>query len=234
MQKFIVLSSIKIVLCYIFSYYVLLCLFRVNGLPLLAPCSVNAGHVLKDQSRIENCRRIVEEVHNRMTRMTGRGEAPPVPMPVTETQAQQKTASMRSEVDDRRQHSQQAGPGPSSIHLKLSSATALSAAAQHVARSSAMMNTTMRCLCGNPAGQKPGPALKCQGETCGIWQHQLCLYQQPDAADKRLLEEFYCESCRSARADPFWDVVTHDIVPMATLKKTQKQVLVRMPAEVQH
>ncbi|GAX74030.1 hypothetical protein CEUSTIGMA_g1480.t1 [Chlamydomonas eustigma] len=187
---------------------------------------VSAGHVLKDQGRIDQCKRIVEDVYNKMTGMTGKLDGAPPKPSTTETQVQHQSSSIRSELNDRRQHSE-AGPGPSSIHLKLQASTAaVAVAAQVVARSAARINTTIRCLCGSALGSRPGPTLKCQGETCGIWQHQLCIYQQPEAVDKKLLQDFYCESCRSSRADPFWDVVSHEVVPMATLKKTQKQVLV--------
>lgn len=43
---------------------------------------------------------------------------------------------------------------------------------------------------------------------------------------KLIHERFYCEVCRSARADPFWEVVGNEIMPMALIRRTGKQVLV--------
>lgn len=48
-----------------------------------------------------------------------------------------------------------------------------------------------------------------QGEACGVWQHCRCLGIDPDATP----EHYFCQRCRIALADPFWQA---DSVPLFT------------------
>lgn len=112
----------------------------------------------------------------------------------------------------------------------------LNAAALNAARAAAKINTSMRCLCGatgpRPLAGGQGAVVQCQGEACGVWQHTTCALHVPvvppaGGAGKLLHPVFLCEVCRSARADPFWEVIANDILPLSLIRKTGKQVLVR-------
>jgi|LauGreSBDMM110SN_4_FD.fasta_scaffold104581_2 hypothetical protein len=123
-------------------------------------------------------------------------------------------------------------------HLAALSSTAaqLSTAAMSASRAAARQNASLRCLCGasGPCPAPPSPVVQCLGEACGVWQHCACVGHTngpaagPSAPARAPPERFFCEVCRSARADPFWDVVSNDILPMALVRKTGKQVLVRI------
>lgn len=59
--------------------------------------------------------------------------------------------------------------------------------------------------------------LQCQG--CHIWQHKACVLpsEQPQQPRPR---EFYCERCRLARADPFWETLDTPVCADMLLRPT--------------
>ena len=115
----------------------------------------------------------------------------------------------------------------------------LNTAALSASRIAARQNTSIRCLCGASGPRPATPAnasltVQCLGETCGVWQHCVCACHVavpaagPNIPARTPPEQFFCELCRSAKTDPFWEVIAHDILPMALIRKTGKQVLVRI------
>ena len=54
--------------------------------------------------------------------------------------------------------------------------------------------------------------LHMQGGGCGVWQHCLCagITGEPP-------EHFFCELCRAAWADPFWEVKNPRVMPVSRL-----------------
>ena len=56
--------------------------------------------------------------------------------------------------------------------------------------------------------------LSLQGEACGVWQHCRCVGLDPDATP----EHYFCQRCRIALADPFWQA---DSIPLFTPAKLE-------------
>ena len=53
-----------------------------------------------------------------------------------------------------------------------------------------------------------------QGQACGVWQHCRCVGIDPDATP----EHYFCQRCRIALADPFWQA---DSIPLFTPAKLE-------------
>lgn len=238
----------------------------LSAVPVLVCCNlsfsfssrINSGHTPRDQERIENARRVVNEVYTNK-KQGGRSISARTQI----SQMQQEQGSLRQVAsstdhssDAERRQAGSVGPGPSSQALQAAmqlvgvarhtmstsqdpTAARLSAVALNASRNASRMNTSVRCLCG-ASGQRPIPStsspamIQCLGETCGVWQHCVCACHVQIAAagsnappPRNLPENFFCDVCRSARTDPFWEVISNDILPIAPLRKTGKQVLVR-------
>lgn len=84
-----------------------------------------------------------------------------------------------------------------------------------------LLNTRVRCVCSDHNPREP--MLQCEGAFCGVWQHAGCVKQQllhsqlqplPVGSDKwPKRRQFFCERCRVARADPFWEVYDALVMP---------------------
>ena len=55
-----------------------------------------------------------------------------------------------------------------------------------------------------------------QGNGCGVFQHRECVGIRQDEQP----ESFFCEQCRMAAADPFWEIVNSKILHPAKLVPT--------------
>lgn len=53
-----------------------------------------------------------------------------------------------------------------------------------------------------------------QDDSCGIWQHCACIGVDAMA----MPDHYYCQNCRIALADPFWQVTDHRLLPAAVLR----------------
>ena len=53
-----------------------------------------------------------------------------------------------------------------------------------------------------------------QADSCGIWQHCSCVGIDPNA----MPDQFFCQSCRIALADPFWQAESIQLIPPAMLR----------------
>ena len=51
-----------------------------------------------------------------------------------------------------------------------------------------------------------------QAEACGVWQHCSCVGITGEAP-----EHFYCDLCRAAWADPFWEILNSKMMPVSRL-----------------
>lgn len=93
------------------------------------------------------------------------------------------------------------------------------------ASSSLLRTTTIRCVCGD--GRDQGDMVQCEG--CGCWQHAGCVgLPAGPPGQVRKVESFHCERCRAERVDPFWEVVTADLLtPPAKLKPNGRYASVR-------
>lgn len=79
-------------------------------------------------------------------------------------------------------------------------------------------NSQIRCVCGD-ARERPGSRMiQCDGECCGVWQHLECV-KVPLGQEGEL---YFCELCRCARADPFWEPVEMQIMQPGVLQPTGK------------
>ena len=75
--------------------------------------------------------------------------------------------------------------------------------------------------------------LQCEGAFCGVWQHATCVRQhmrsmpvtslQPNSISR---QQFFCERCRIARADPFWEIFDATVMPPAVADKLVKNGVV--------
>eukprot|EP00878_Enallax_costatus_P018799 GHUV01019812.1.p1 GENE.GHUV01019812.1~~GHUV01019812.1.p1 ORF type:complete len:284 (+),score=91.66 GHUV01019812.1:554-1405(+) len=88
----------------------------------------------------------------------------------------------------------------------------------------ALSNTKVRCICSEFV--EKGQMLQCEGAFCGVWQHATCVRQhmrnmpvtllQPSSVSR---QQFFCERCRIARADPFWEIFDATVMPPAVADK---------------
>jgi len=53
-----------------------------------------------------------------------------------------------------------------------------------------------------------------QADACGIWQHCSCVGIDANA----MPEHYFCQSCRIAMADPFWQAESIQLIPPAMLR----------------
>lgn len=105
------------------------------------------------------------------------------------------------------------------------------------------LNTRVRCICAYTRQQEP--LLQCEGAFCGVWQHALCVQQrlnttslakvpmdvQPIVMGLKQRHQFFCERCRVARADPFWELFDPTILPSAVPRRTELQKTVQTPTQ---
>ncbi|KAG2484222.1 hypothetical protein HYH03_016957 [Edaphochlamys debaryana] len=84
-------------------------------------------------------------------------------------------------------------------------------------------NGTVRCTCGGGAADVGGPMLQCRAPGCGVWQHAQCAGV---GAGRPAAGEFFCETCRTQRADPFWEIDDAGISTVMRLSSTGKQAAV--------
>ncbi|KAL3142516.1 hypothetical protein ABBQ38_002838 [Trebouxia sp. C0009 RCD-2024] len=71
-------------------------------------------------------------------------------------------------------------------------------------------NNQTSCICGRT--DVGGITIQCEGEACGVWQHCQCVGIDPNATP----EHYFCQRCRIALADPFWQA---DSIPLFTPAK---------------
>lgn len=57
-------------------------------------------------------------------------------------------------------------------------------------------------------------ACQLQADSCGIWQHCSCVGIDPNA----MPDHYFCQSCRIALADPFWQAESIQLIPPAVLR----------------
>ena len=89
--------------------------------------------------------------------------------------------------------------------------------------------TQIRCLCGWP-GER-GAMVQCEAPQCHVWQHAACVAAAappPPAAPRGRAPPprppHFCERCRVARADPFWEVFDASIFEAARVNPTGRTV----------
>lgn len=97
-------------------------------------------------------------------------------------------------------------------------------------------NTKVRCVCAQHTAKEP--MLQCEGAFCGVWQHASCVKQQllhsqlapllPGCDKWPRRRQFFCERCRVARADPFWEVYDALVMPPQLGKMTPGRLLVSL------
>lgn len=97
-------------------------------------------------------------------------------------------------------------------------------------------NTKVRCVCAQHTAKEP--MLQCEGAFCGVWQHASCVKQQllhsqlnpllPGCDQWPRRRQFFCERCRIARADPFWEVYDALVMPPQLGKMTPGRLLVSL------
>ena len=69
-----------------------------------------------------------------------------------------------------------------------------------------------------------------QDESCGIWQHCTCVGVDALA----MPDHYYCQNCRIALADPFWQVTDYRLIPAAMLRPVPgRPVVVRSTGKEQ-
>lgn len=73
--------------------------------------------------------------------------------------------------------------------------------------------------------------VQCQGNGCGFWQHSQCAgmpkaLPATPAGTPPPRTDFFCEVCRSAMSNPFWEVLSTDMLPPVVPIKTTKTMLV--------
>jgi hypothetical protein len=86
-------------------------------------------------------------------------------------------------------------------------------------------NTAIRCLCGS--GAERGAMVQCDAPQCHVWQHADCVAATAAAAAaaaKGGRPQHYCERCRVARADPFWEVFDANIFQAMRVTSTGRMV----------
>nr|QBB20015.1 E3 SUMO protein ligase SIZ1-like proteon [Ettlia sp. YC001] len=97
----------------------------------------------------------------------------------------------------------------------------------------ALSNTKVRCICSEHVER--GQMLQCEGAFCGVWQHAACVRQHmrntqpppgPPGTTSASRQQFYCERCRVARADPFWEIFDPTVMPPAVANKFVKHATV--------
>jgi hypothetical protein len=87
-------------------------------------------------------------------------------------------------------------------------------------------NTAIRCICG--AAVERGSMVQCDAPQCHVWQHADCVAAAAAAAaaagpgPKR----HFCERCRVARADPFWEVFDANVFQTMRVAATGRSVQV--------
>ncbi|KAJ4786238.1 hypothetical protein LUZ62_037484 [Rhynchospora pubera] len=72
----------------------------------------------------------------------------------------------------------------------------------------------VRCLCGNT--YETDSMIKCEDVKCQVWQHLSCVIipDKPiEGVRPEIPQNFYCESCRLSRADPFWVTASQPLLP---------------------
>jgi hypothetical protein len=69
--------------------------------------------------------------------------------------------------------------------------------------------TAIRCLCG--AAVERGAMVQCDAPQCGVWQHSDCAAAAAAAPGGGGGKGHYCDRCRVARADPFWEIFDANI-----------------------
>ncbi|KAL8171180.1 hypothetical protein V2J09_022984 [Rumex salicifolius] len=75
----------------------------------------------------------------------------------------------------------------------------------------------VRCVCGH-SGVLDSPIQVCADLNCNIWQHTGCALSSEQDIEKQLCEtQFFCQTCRVKRADPFWETVDHLLYPVKLL-----------------
>lgn len=73
-------------------------------------------------------------------------------------------------------------------------------------------NTQISCICANNTDR--GTMVQCEADACGIWQHCSCVGIEANA----MPEHYFCQSCRIAMADPFWQAESIQLIPPAMLR----------------
>ena len=83
--------------------------------------------------------------------------------------------------------------------------------------SAGVLNTRIRCVCKN-VDQRPN-MVQCEAPTCGVWMHGDCM-QRPPSKPGQPQPVFYCDQCRAARADPFWELFDMTVLVPVVLVHT--------------
>lgn len=73
-------------------------------------------------------------------------------------------------------------------------------------------NTQISCICANNTDR--GTMVQCEADACGIWQHCSCVGIDANA----MPEHYFCQNCRIAMADPFWQAESIQLIPPAMLR----------------
>ncbi|DBA91014.1 TPA: hypothetical protein ACH3X2_004216 [Trebouxia sp. C0005] len=73
-------------------------------------------------------------------------------------------------------------------------------------------NTQISCICANNTDR--GTMVQCEADACGIWQHCSCVGIDANA----MPEHYFCQSCRIAMADPFWQAESIQLIPPGMLR----------------
>ncbi|GBF92967.1 hypothetical protein Rsub_05803 [Raphidocelis subcapitata] len=82
--------------------------------------------------------------------------------------------------------------------------------------------TSIRCLCGS--GVERGAMVQCDAPQCHVWQHSDCVAAPPAPAGLGPAPPHFCERCRVARADPFWEVYDATIFAALRVQPTGRSV----------
>lgn len=84
-------------------------------------------------------------------------------------------------------------------------------------------NTAIRCLCGRSS--ETGSMVQCEAPQCHVWQHAECVAApRVDAGAHGARKQHYCERCRIARADPFWEVFDANLFSPMRVNVTGRNV----------
>ncbi|KAF5836946.1 hypothetical protein DUNSADRAFT_5223 [Dunaliella salina] len=113
------------------------------------------------------------------------------------------------------------GAGPSSSSRSCTpQAQAGTSAGMHAAAAVVAPGGVVRCICEQPAA-RIGELLTCSN--CHVYQHARCVTKPETRASA---PPHMCERCRAERIDPYWEVVTSDIMPAFKLMPTGRNTYV--------
>eukprot|EP00200_Dunaliella_tertiolecta_P017767 CAMPEP_0202412716 /NCGR_PEP_ID=MMETSP1128-20130828/26710_1 /ASSEMBLY_ACC=CAM_ASM_000463 /TAXON_ID=3047 /ORGANISM="Dunaliella tertiolecta, Strain CCMP1320" /LENGTH=621 /DNA_ID=CAMNT_0049018683 /DNA_START=20 /DNA_END=1882 /DNA_ORIENTATION=+ len=112
------------------------------------------------------------------------------------------------------------GAGPSASSSCAPQAQAGTSAGVHGAAAPVAPGGTVRCICEQPA-TRHGELLSCSN--CHVYQHARCVTKPETRASA---PPHMCERCRAERIDPYWEVVTSDIMPAFKLMPTGRNTYV--------